>query len=666
MEISKILIANRGEIAVRVIRAARELGLLTLAVYSDLDGPEAYHCRMADRSLPLRGTELADTYLNIEKMIALARENGAQAIHPGYGFLSENHLFAEACRKKGLVFIGPAPELIRLMGNKIEARERVAALGIPVIKAEISGIGELLEKAPNLRYPMLIKAAAGGGGKGMRIVNRKEELAGALETTTREASNYFGNGEVFLEQYIDPARHIEFQVMGDHHGNVVHVNERECSVQRRYQKIIEESPSVWLRPRTRKSMAEAALRIIRELGYTSAGTIEFLVDRQQKFYFLEMNTRIQVEHPVTERVSGIDLVKEQIRIAQGRPLAFTQDDIRSTGHAIEARIYAEDPVRQFMPSPGQVALYREPSDPGIRVDSSLDGPGTIYSHYDPMIAKLIVWGQDRTEALHHLSTGLADTSILGIETNLNFLQEIALDEKFINNKISTQYCDSRLDLLVERISNRKENADRLLYVSGFLAGTLLAGQPGGVENRVMDPWHATGYWRHCSRCRFTLTGESMSVIFEPATRGTLKFKLEGISREISSVRVEKGEVRFLINGEPRKIIYARLPSGEEIVDYHSVKVAFKRWDSLPDAPAGMEMSNGPEHNDSLIVSPMYGKVVKIHVKEKDTVRQGDIMVTIDSMKIENNILAPRNARVGKILVGPGMQVEVNKALLTIE
>ncbi len=671
MEINKILIANRGEIAVRVIKAARELGLLSIAVYSDLDGPEAFHCRMADRSLPLHGSELGDTYLNIDKIISLARENGAQAIHPGYGFLSENHLFARACEKAGIVFIGPASGVIRLMGNKIEARNRVAGLGLPVTGADVSSPKDLLRAAKDMEYPLLIKAAAGGGGKGMRIVQRYEELAGALEATSREASSYFGNGDVFLEPYIDPARHIEFQVLGDLHGNVVHINERECSIQRRYQKIIEESPSAWLKPETREKMGEAALKITRELGYTSAGTIEFLVDENQQFYFLEMNTRIQVEHPVTEKVSGIDLVKEQIRIAQELPLTFTQDEIVVRGHAIEARIYAEDPVKQFMPSPGDVSLYREPSDPGIRMDSCLDGPVRIYPQYDPLIAKLVVWGQDRTEAIHHLSTGLAETSILGIETNLMFLQEIAWDDPFVKNQISTQYCDARLPKLVEGMQRRNREADRLLYISGFLAGTLLSGtlpdgsnQPAGIP--VLDPWHATGYWRQCTRFRFTLNGEDMCVNLESTKRGSLRFNYGNMTREISSVRADRGEIRFLLNGEPRKVVYVRLPNGEEIIDYQCVKIVFKRWDSLPDVPAGMDFSDAPEHNDSLIVSPMYGKIVKINVKPKDTVKQGDILLTIDSMKIENNIVAPRNARIEKISVKTGDQVEANKPLITIE
>jgi 3-methylcrotonyl-CoA carboxylase alpha subunit len=663
MEIKLILIANRGEIAVRISRAARELGIQTLAIYSDLDGPDAFHCSMADRSVPLEGSGLDETYLDIDKIVSLAVKHGAQAIHPGYGFLSENHLFAEACEKNDIVFIGPSSELIRLMGNKIEARAKVAELGIPIIGGESSN--------QNMKYPLLVKAAAGGGGKGMRIVNSPEELSDALETTKREAGNYFGNPEVFLEKYIDPARHIEFQVLGDDHGNYIHLYERECSIQRRYQKIIEESPSVWLKPETRQKMAEASLKITKELKYTSAGTIEYLVDEDQDFYFLEMNTRIQVEHPVTEMVTDVDLIKEQIRIAMGSPLSYRQEDIRIEGHAMEARIYAEDPSNGFMPSPGYVSLYREARDESIRVDSSLGGPAKIFPEYDPMVSKLIVWGRDRTEARKNLSRGLTETSILGIETNINLLREITTDEEFIENRISTQYCDNNLETLVRRIRRRTENADRPFYISAFLAGSLLAQPCRECSQKTEDgkvnfnPWRAIGYWRQCSHFRFTFNGENLAVTFETDLVGHLKFHFEGRVYEISGIELNQGELGFSMNGEIKEAIYIR-DGVDEIIDYHGIKAVFRRWDSLPELQANTENDDTHEHNDSVIVSPMYGKIIKINVKEKDSVNRGDVLLAIDSMKIENNIIAPRNAKIEKIVVQAGEQVEVNKPLLLIE
>lgn len=673
-EINKILIANRGEIAVRIIRAARDLGLSSLAVYADPDGPDALHCRLADRSLSLQGEDLGETYLNVEKLIQLALEHGADALHPGYGFLSENHFFAAACEEAGLEFIGPSSEVIRKMGNKVNAREWVGKLGIPVTEARVSPVEVLLQSAEELEFPLLIKAAEGGGGKGMRIVGRREDLAGALEVSTREASRYFGNGEVFLEKYLDPARHIEFQVLSDRHGNLVHLNERECSVQRRYQKIIEESPSVWLHPATRHKMDEAALKITRELGYTGAGTVEFLVDAEQNFYFLEMNTRIQVEHPVTERVSGIDLVREQIRIAQGLPLPFKQQDISARGHAIEARIYAEDPLKDFLPSPGQVALYREPGNPAIRIDSSLDGPARILSRYDPLILKMISWGRDRTEAIHHLQGGLEETSLLGIETNLPFLQEIMRDEDFIKNRLSVQYCDRKQAVLVDRIKKRLSGIDRDFYIAGFLAASLLGHEPDPPD-QVPDgvhriggeqAWHATGYWRQCSPFRFLMNGLPLQVELETFQSGTLTARLEDRTMAISSVQADHGEIRFLLNGDARRVRYARLASGEEVVDKGGVKVVFGRRDSLPGEPAGLSLSEMRGQDESVVVSPMHGRIVKIKVKEKEVVEKGDVLLIIDSMKIENNILAPRNARVSRIIVRPGEQVQADWPLLSID
>ncbi len=666
MEINRILIANRGEIAVRIIKAAVELGIITVAIYSDLDGPDAHHCKMADRSFPLNGTDLPDTYLNIEKIISIAKMADVQAIHPGYGFLSENHLFAKACEQNDLVFIGPSAKLIRLMGNKIEARESVSKLGVPVIQGEVASAAKILQQSGSLEYPLLVKAAAGGGGKGMRIVQGEEGLAEALEVTSREAKNYFGNGDIFIERYLDPSRHIEFQVLGDHHGNVIHVNERECSVQRRYQKIIEESPSLWLKPETRSLMAEAALSIASGLGYTNAGTIEFLVDAQQQFYFLEMNTRIQVEHTVTEMTSGIDIVREQIRIEQGIPLGKKQEEIQSHGHAIEVRIYAEDPVNQFRPSPGQVVYYKEPEDPSIRLDTSLNGPARIFPDYDPMISKMIAWGEDRTEAIHHLSKGLKEYTILGIETNIMFLQEILQDEDYIQNQISTRYCDLKMEHLMDKISLRMEGIDLVFYQSAFLAGTLMSSNFKLQKAADQSPWHTIGYWRQCAKFRFAMGTAMQSIEILSINRQMLRFRHQKKDFEISGVSIVGGQLLFQLDGEPRKAFYAILGTGEEVVEYQGLKLIFKRWDSLPEEPALLGSADRDEHIENLIVSPMYGKIVKIYVKENDSVSSGDTLLVIDSMKIENNLTASRKSKIKRILIKQGEQVELNRPLLEIE
>lgn len=666
MEIDRILIANRGEIAVRIIKAARELGITTVAIYADLDGVDAYHCRMADLSFPLFGTDLSDTYLNIEKIISIARMAEVQAIHPGYGFLSENFLFAEACEQNDLLFIGPAARLIQLMGNKIAAREKVSQLGIAVLPGEVASSSKILQQSSSLEYPVLVKAAAGGGGKGMRIVRSEETLRDALEVTSREAETYFGNGDIYIEKYLDPARHIEFQVLGDHYGNVIHVNERECSVQRRYQKIIEESPSTWLLPETRQRMGEAAVSIARGIGYTNAGTIEFLVDEKQQFYFLEMNTRIQVEHPVTELTSGIDLVKEQILIEQGIILGYKQEEVQAFGHAIEARIYAEDPLNRFLPSPGLVAFYKEPDEPSIRMDTSLDGPARVYPEYDPMISKIIARGKDRTQAIDYLLKGLRDYTILGVETNIMFLQEILQENDYLQNQISTSYCDQRLEFLAENIGNRVAGIDPVFYISAFLAGSLLAGDLGHPSNNSQSPWQTIGYWRQINMLKFTMGEEEQHIKIGFIDRQMIRFRYHENEYVITEIKNEGGKLSFILDGEPWKVSYAPLATGEEIVEYQGLKVVFKRLDVLPQQAAILGFFDGHEHNGNKIISPMFGKIVKINVKENDTITKGDVLLVIDSMKIENNLLAPRKAKIVRIMINPGDQVELNRPLIEID
>ncbi len=404
-KISKILIANRGEIAVRIIRTARKMGITTVAVYAKADH-NSLHVQEADEARCIGEVELSETYLNIAKIIAVAKETGCNAIHPGYGFLAENPLFVDACDTAGIIFIGPRADVMRVMGNKIEARAFVKKAGVPVTEG-LTGKRETLLKAKSkIGFPVLLKAAAGGGGNGMQIDHEEKELEEALESTSRQALAYFGDDTIYLEKYLDEPRHIEFQILGDDNGNVIHLFERECSIQRRYQKIIEESPSPTLTPELREKMGAAAVRIGKKIGYTNAGTIEFLVDKELNFYFLEMNTRIQVEHPVTEMVTGADLVEEQIRIAEGHSLRLRQETLRQTGHAIECRIYAEDPEHDFRPSPGKMTLYREPVMDHIRIDKGITSDTEITSSYDPMICKLVSWGNDREEARRRMTEAL--------------------------------------------------------------------------------------------------------------------------------------------------------------------------------------------------------------------------------------------------------------------
>ncbi len=429
----KVLIANRGEIALRVIRACRALGVKTVAVYSEADA-EARHVTEADEAVLIGPPPTPASYLNIEAILGAARQTGAQAVHPGYGFMSENAEFARRCAEAGLVFIGPPPDVIQKMGDKVAARQMMAAAGVPIVPGTpgylASDPAEMAVLAESVGYPLLIKAAAGGGGIGMIQVAGPEKLAAGLEQAQRRAQQAFGNPALYLERYITQPKHIEVQLLGDRHGHLIHLFERECSVQRRHQKVIEESPSPALDPGTRQRIAQAALLAGQAVGYQNAGTVEFIMDQERHFYFLEMNTRIQVEHPVTEMVTGVDLVQAQLKIAAGEALSIHQSDLSQRGHAIECRIYAEDPVN-FFPSPGTITAYQEPGGEHIRLDSWV-GTGTVVSHfYDPLLAKLIVWGANRAEAIARTQAALAEFQIEGIKTNLSLHQKILAHPAFV-------------------------------------------------------------------------------------------------------------------------------------------------------------------------------------------------------------------------------------------
>ncbi|MFO7635044.1 MAG: acetyl-CoA carboxylase biotin carboxylase subunit [Caldilinea sp.] len=440
----KILIANRGEIAVRIIRACQEMGIATVAVYSDADA-RSLHVALAGEAAPIGPPPPRESYLRGERILQAAMERGCEAIHPGYGFLSENADFADAVVAAGLTFIGPRGEAMRVMGLKTSARTAMQAAGIPVVPGyQASQVdADLIGAAQEIGYPVLVKATAGGGGKGMRIVHRRDDLPHALESARREALNAFGDDRIYLEKLIEHPHHIEFQVFGDHHGNAVHLFERECSVQRRHQKIVEETPSPLLDANLRRRMGEAAVAAVRAVGYTNAGTLEFLVDAQRNYYFLEMNTRLQVEHPITEVVTGVDLVKLQIRVAAGEPLPFTQADLSQRGHAIECRIYAEDPANNFLPAIGKVLTAVEPVGPGVRVDAGVTTGDEVTLHYDPMLAKLIVLGENRRDAIGKMLWALHHYVILGdILTNIAFLRKVLSHPRFLAGDTTTDFLEA--------------------------------------------------------------------------------------------------------------------------------------------------------------------------------------------------------------------------------
>lgn len=493
----KVLVANRGEIAVRIMTACEELGVKTVAVYSDVDA-HSPHVRIADEAYPLGDPAPLESYLNIDKIITAARETGAEAIHPGYGFLAENPGFAQRCEKESIVFIGPSSEVIRLMGHKVEAKTSIKSAGVPVIPGYHGGdqsIDRLTQEGLHIGFPLLIKAASGGGGKGMRIVRGETELEGLIESCKRESLKAFGDDSVFLEKYLDNPRHVEFQVLADHHGNTIHLFERECSIQRRHQKIVEETPSTALNEELREKMGNAAVKTAEAVGYTNAGTVEFMVDGNKNFYFLEMNTRLQVEHPVTEFVTGVDLVKWQLRIASGEELTLKQDQLIQRGHAIECRIYAEDPQNNFLPSTGVLHYLEFPHGINVRNDSGIEQGMEVTSHYDPLLAKLTVYAETRDEAIQKMIHALSNYAILGVTTNVSFLKRVLAHDSFKKGDITTHFIDEH-----EELFSVPDMPDEALIAAALAETLRLAPEPAQVESATTgvsdpySPWKDMGKW----------------------------------------------------------------------------------------------------------------------------------------------------------------------------
>jgi acetyl-CoA carboxylase biotin carboxylase subunit len=636
------------------------MGISTVAVYSKYDA-ESKHVLKADESVLLPGENLAETYLNIDAIIGAAKKTGATAIHPGYGFLSENPLFSEACEREGIIFVGPSADSVRAMGNKIAARAVAVKLGVPVTTGITGSPDELVKNHAEVGFPMLIKAAAGGGGKGMRIVRSEEELASALETTSREALNYFGDGTIYIELFVENPRHIEVQVLGDKHGNMVHLFERECSAQRRHQKIVEEAPSPTLTPEVRKKMCASAVTLASSIGYYSAGTIEFLVDSDLNYYFLEMNTRIQVEHPVTELTTGVDLIEEQLRIATGEPLRLKQENLKQTGHAIECRIYAEDPANNFMPSPGFISLYHEPSGPHIRVDSmEIDGQGQIHSFFDPMIGKLITRGENREEARLRMVSALENYVVQGIRTNIPFLNGIVQHPAFVGNTITTRYIDNNLDELVGYTAVLKSAISKEVPL---LAGFLFSLKANRKETD--NVWQSIGYWRHLLDPTVLLDGEILPFRIVELKDLELKYEL-GNQPGKASLTADKLQSKLCLEGISHSVYTGRDEKGRFPVTYKGFEFLVERTDmALPETVTFAE--TGSLNNDpGNIVSPMPGKVLKINVSEGDDVKKGQVLMVVEAMKMENNILCPKDGVVDKLLVKEGDMVDGSARLVHLE
>lgn len=651
--IDTVLVANRGEIAVRVIRTLRAMGIRSVAVFSDADAG-ARHVAEADVAVRIGPAAARQSYLDIDAVVSAAHRTGAQAVHPGYGFLSENADFAAALQSAGILFIGPPVAAIQTMGDKIAAKAAVSAFGVPVVPG-VSRPGltddDLIAGAGEVGFPVLVKPSAGGGGKGMRVVHDAAELPAALVSARREAAAAFGDDTLFLERFVLNPRHIEVQVLADGHGNVIHLGERECSLQRRHQKVIEEAPSPLLDEATRARIGAAACDTARSVDYTGAGTVEFIVsaDRPDEFFFMEMNTRLQVEHPVTELVTGVDLVEQQVRIAAGEKLPIAQDEVTMTGHAVEARVYAEDPGRGFLPTGGTVHELSEPTGVGVRVDSGLRRGAVVGSDYDPMLAKVIAYGDDRGAALRTLDRALAQTAVLGVETNIDFLRFLLTDPDVAAGRLDTGLLDRRApDYTPAAV------ADEDLIAAGAYLWLRQWPAPGG------DLWAVPSGWRvgdHAPTTHRLHAGDRTDHVH-----------LTGTPRA-ATARIEDGETRSLsatLDGDRLVVTLDGLRA-----EYLVAAEGGQMWLAAPGRTVAVaEVREAPVRQDDAhsgdaeLTSPMPGSVVAIGVDPGATVAAGAVVVTVEAMKMEHALTAPVDG-VAELLVAVGDQVKVGQPLARI-
>ena len=652
-ELRTVLIANRGEIAVRVIRTLRAMGIRSVAVFSDAD-VDARHVAEADVAVGIGPAPARQSYLNIAAVVAAAKRTGAQAVHPGYGFLSENAEFAAALQAAGIVFIGPPAAAIQTMGDKIAAKAAVSAFGVPVVPG-VSRPGltdaDLIAGADEVGYPVLVKPSAGGGGKGMRVVHQPSELAAALASARREAASAFGDDTLFIERFVLNPRHIEVQVLADGYGNVVHLGERECSLQRRHQKVIEEAPSPLLDEATRARIGAAACDTARSVDYTGAGTVEFIVsaDRPDEFFFMEMNTRLQVEHPVTEMVTGIDLVEQQVRIAAGEKLPIAQDDITMTGHAIEARVYAEDPARGFLPTGGQVLDLAEPEGPGVRVDSGLARGTVVGSDYDPMLAKVIAHSGDRAGALRALDRALADTAVLGVTTNIEFLRFLLADSDVVAGRLDTGLLDRR----TPDYFPAQHGDDELIAAA---AHKWLRAWPAPVG----DLWEVPSGWRMGERAPTTFrlhAGERTDhVYFTGAPTDATALVEHGESHSVAAT-LDGDRLALILDGVRTEYLVA-VTDGQIWLSGRGRTAVVEEVREAPVRP-------DEEHSgDAELTSPMPGSVVAVGVADGERVEAGTVVATVEAMKMEHALAAPVDGVV-ELLVAVGDQVKVGQPLARI-
>ncbi len=660
---STILIANRGEIACRVIRTARKLGIRTVAVFSEADA-DAQHVRLADEAHCIGGPRPQDSYLRGDAILEVASRTGAQAIHPGYGFLSENADFADAVAAAGIAFIGPSGNSMRKMGSKAGAKDLMAAAGVPVVPGytgEDQSPDLLQREADRIGYPLMIKAAHGGGGKGMRIVRAGGEFAANLESCQREAKNAFGKDRVLLERYIEHPRHIEIQIFGDAHGNAIHLGERECSAQRRYQKVLEESPSPFLTPELRAAMGAAAVQAAHAIDYANAGTVEFIVGQDGGFYFMEINTRLQVEHPVTEEVTGLDLVEWQLRIAAGEPLPLRQQDIVQRGHAIEVRLYAEDPDAGFLPGSGTLQTLHLPAPSAhVRIDSGVVEGDNVTIFYDPMIAKLIVHDSDRPRALARLREALAQCVIRGPKSNVGFLERLARHPAIVGGTIDTGYLDRHLD---EFLAPPREDT-ALLLAAATLQLLLQEAAARDAAARATDPtspWASADGWRlgHAGTRRLAFGNSERIELTAHGHGGEYRIERDGVTHVVSGARLDGDALTLRLDGGMRR--FRAMPDGDDVLVHDGDARLRLRVEPMYRSLAGADASA-----ESRIRAPMPGRVVLVQAKSGDAVNAGDVVLVLEAMKMELALKAPRDGVLAEIRAQAGEFVEADAVLATLE
>jgi 3-methylcrotonyl-CoA carboxylase alpha subunit len=661
---NRILIANRGEIACRIIRTCRRLGIASVAVYSEADA-DALHVRLADEAHCIGGPAPADSYLRGDAVIEAALRSGAQAVHPGYGFLSENADFAEAVAAAGLVFIGPRASSMRRMGSKAGAKQLMAAAGVPVVpgyNGEDQSLAALSREAARTGFPLMVKAAHGGGGKGMRVVHRLEDFVPALESCQREARNAFGRDRVLLERYVTTPRHIEVQVFGDMHGQVIHLNERECSAQRRYQKVLEESPSPFLTADLRQAMGEAAVAAARAIDYVNAGTVEFIVDADGNFFFMEINTRLQVEHPVTEMVTGLDLVEWQLRVAAGEPLPLAQEQVPQHGHAIEVRLYAEDPDAGFLPASGTLrALELPPPSAQVRIDAGVEAGDTVTVFYDPMIAKLIVHDADRPRALARLRAALAQCHVAGPKTNLAFLEALVGHPAVVEGRIDTGYLDRHLD---EFVAGGGPLPPALLAAA---CSAFLLRQQAGERQAALagpdphSPWHAGDGWRLHGRAgrrlRLHADGRDHPAI-ATGDRGDWRIEVDGVASTVSAAHLAVGVLDLRIDGQGRRLAVRFDGDALELHDGH-------RRRTLRLLPVERGEGRGEAGGDGRVLAPMPGRIVLVKADAGQAVAVGAELLVMEAMKMELTVRAPRDGVVSELRAIAGDFVEADAVLAIV-